>query len=370
MLRGQSTPLKVLVYLYGSLGDSLVAIPALRAVRRHFNSAEIVILQNDDSENLVRVSEVIPAELADRYISYNSQKKKLYNFLNLRSILRHEHFDAAVFLGLSERSKRSIMRDRLFFRFCGVRRLHGFIALSEEELYPKEPDGHPALTDHEAVRKLKRLEIDGISYRDSDLDIPCLDLNRPGKAKIDRWLEENRRKPNARLISIAPGSKAQATSWPIERFIELGRRLIANRDCELIVVGGPAEREKGNQLIGAWSEGINAAGLFGIEESGSLLSNCAMHIGVDTGTMHLAAAAGTRCFILFGERANPGQWYPLGGGHLLISHRVDCAGCRVQTCPLGDHPCMREITVDAAWQALETFIDRESCETQTQIVWV
>ncbi len=361
---------KILVYLFGSLGDSLVAIPALRAIRRHFDSAEIVILQNNDAKNIVKASEVIPAELADRYLSYNSLQNKFYNFLKLSSLIRREHFDAAVFLGLSERPGKAVRRDRFFFRFSGVRNLYGFHALTDEELYPKEADGHPAATDHEAVRKLKRLARDGIDFDQSDLRAPFLKLDRHAGARIKEWLSDKRSKPHTPLISLAPGSKSQATAWPLDRFIEIGRRLLAAKDCELVVVGGPADREQGDQMIASWGGGINAAGVFSVEDSGLLLSECDLHIGVDTGTMHLAAAAGTRCFILFGERANPGQWYPLGDGHLILSHRVICAGCRTQTCPIEAHPCMGEITVDAAWQALSEFIDLQAPGSETRVMWV
>ena len=92
---------KVLVYLFGSLGDSIVAIPALRAVRRHFPDAEIVLLQNFASGNIVLASQVIPPNLVGRYLSYNSTAgriEKAGGFYRLWSELRRERFDAAVYL--------------------------------------------------------------------------------------------------------------------------------------------------------------------------------------------------------------------------------------------------------------------------------
>lgn len=85
-----------------------------------------------------------------------------------------------------------------------------------------------------------------------------------------------------------------------------------------------------------------------------MLSQCAFIIGLDTGTTHLAAALGTPCVALYGERENPGRWEPLGEGHIVLRKKMPCAGCRlIETpCPMAGHPCMMEIDVEAVWQAV------------------
>ena len=362
---------KVLVYLFGSLGDSIVAIPALRAVRRHFPGAEMVMLQNFESGDIVKASQVIPDELVDRYLSYNSRHGrigKISNFYRLRRVLRGERFDSAVYLIMSERPKMSVWRDRLFFRSSGIRKLYGFHSFSDEELYPVDADGHPAITEHEAVRKLKRLAIDRIEYSpESDFRMPLLSFAPEELDKIDQWLKQRMKKTGVPLISLAPGSKSQVNSWPLEHFIRIGSRLMAERNCEIIVSGGPPEYEMGERLIAAWGGGINAAGAFSVRESAALLSRCNVHIGLDTGTMHLAAVAGTRCFIIFGERSNPGLWYPLGSGHMLVYHRVKCAGCHLQDCPVPGHPCMTGITFESVWHNLKMFLDSEELPANTEV---
>ena len=71
----------------------------------------------------------------------------------------------------------------------------------------------------------------------------------------------------------------------------------------------------------------------------------------------MAAAAGTRCFALYGEKNNPGTWYPMGDGHMVLYHRVACAGCRaIVRCPTPGHPCMTGISFESAWYHLSEFI--------------
>lgn len=334
----------------------------MRAVRRHFPASEIVLLQNFQAGNIVKASEVIPDGLVDRYLSYNSRLGrigKVSNFYRLWRILRRERFDAAVYLVISERPAKAVLRDRLFFRSSGIPKLFGFHPFSQDELFPVDSTGRPAITEHEAVRKLRRLAIDGIeSLPEEDFRVPLLVFSTAELERVDQWLDSRIHKPARPLIAIGPGCKTQANAWPLGNFIQIGSRLMAELDCEIIVVGGKAEYEMGEQMIAAWGSGLNSAGAFSVRESGALLSKCDFYIGLDTGTTHLAAVAGTRCFAIYGERNNPGHWFPLGDANMVVFHPVECAGCRLQVCPLPDHPCMNGISVDSAWQNLKDFMLR------------
>ena len=367
---------KVLIYLFGSLGDTLVAIPALRAVRRFFDSAELIVLQNiPAAEGIVKTSQVIPADLVDGFLEYRLRPgkfRRLGDLYELRRQLRRDDFEAAVYLIISERPAHSVGRDRLFFRSCGVKRFYGFHPFSKTELYPADGTGKPSVTENEAVRKLTRLENDGISSLPDDFKSPWLNFSTAELEKADAWLE-TRRRPSERLISIAPGCKTTANAWSADNFREIGRRLISEGNCRLIVVGGQSERQTAADLVGDWGAGINAAGCLTVRESGAILSRCDFHIGLDTGTTHLAAAVGIRCFALYGERNNPGQWFPNGGGHTVVYHPVECAGCRLEKCPLENHPCLRDLSVESVWTNLKEFMrntDNNGTAADTKIIAV
>ena len=369
-------PPKILIYLIGSLGDTLVAIPALRAVRRHFKNAELILLQNIPAGgNIVRASEVVPASLIDGFLEYASQPGKISkfsDFYRLSRQLRSVGFQAAVYLVISERRERSVTRDKLFFRAAGIFELYGFHPFSKDELYPLDADGFPAPTDSEAVRKIVRLEKDGVRAADEDFRRPFLSFSRSEIQDAKNWLALRRKKPGVPLISIAPGCKTEANTWSPANFIEIGRRLLQQGNCELLVSGGKAEQKLAEELISAWGEGINSAGLFSVREAGVILSLCDLHFGLDTGTTHLAAAAGTSCFAVFGERNNPGHWFPTGVGHSIIFHRVKCAGCRLAVCPVPHHPCMSGISVEAVWRHLQNFMSKlhNLTEVPTEIIAV
>lgn len=346
---------KILVYLFGSLGDNIVAIPTMRAVRRHFDDAEIVVLQNIQAAMPVRAEEVIPHELVDRYLTYTSDVRglgKIRHLMELWRQLRRENFDAAVYAIISGRPKSSVERDISIFRRCGIKDLYGFHAFSPDELFPAGPSGRAAWVPYEAERRLERVERDGISTGPSDLTTPFMSFSDEEIREARSWLASRRRKPEAKLIALAPGCKTTANQWPEVRFAELGQRLGADGNLEIVIVGGKVEQEIADRL----GFGINAAGEFSVRQSGALLSLCDAYIGLDTGTTHLASAVGTPCFSIYGERNNQGQWFPLGDGHVTLFHRVECAGCRHEVCPLADHPCIRGIEVDQVWPHLQEFL--------------
>ncbi|MCC6326884.1 MAG: glycosyltransferase family 9 protein [Acidobacteria bacterium] len=345
---------KVLVYLIGSLGDSIVAIPALRAIRRYFAGDEIVVLQNFDP-GLVTASEVIPAGLVDRFLDYRNGTGgtgKIVEFSKLLTKLRRERFDAAAYLAPSARPGPAIARDRAFFSLCGIKTLYGF-----RPIVPAAGRA-PGLSKHEAVLKLDRLALDGIESVSSDLLPPLIEPLREDVSAVDEWLGTTRKRPDLPLISIGPGCKQQVNEWPLENFRQLGERIVEANIGELVIVGGKAEFGAGEQLAGAWGSGINAAGLFTVPRSAALLSRCSFHIGLDTGTTHLAAAAGTRCFAIYGGKNDQGLWHPLGPGHAVIYRAVACAPCRSFDCVVPGHPCMNGISHETVWEHLLEFVRR------------
>lgn len=348
----------ILVYQIGSLGDTLISIPAYRAVREHFGSdAQIRVLHNEPPDHRVAPQQVLDGTgLVDGYISFRQMGKlgqsDWRTFLSLWAKLIRIPFDAVVYVAPSNRSAAAIRRDRLFFQLCGSRRLIGFHicepALASEARGKESP---PSPLPHEARMRLDRLRADGLNAPDRQVFAsPLLRPSKPSLEAARSWLAERRAYPNRELVAICPGAKQPANFWPQDRFIEIGRRLLAQRCYEPIVIGGPAEQEIGEKMISAWGDGVNAAGQFDVEGSAALLHECAFLIGLDTGTTHLAASVGIPCVALYGQKNPPGQWVPLGGAHRLLSAPpVSCAGCGLTVCSKEAHPCMRGISVEEVW---------------------
>jgi len=358
--------LRVLVYQLGSIGDTVVAIPALKAIRRHYGPAtEICLLHETRPEIKTSPADLLAGSAeVDRFISYPFAATAGRKFLSATLLLwrlRRENFQAVVYLAPGQRTFEQVKRDARFFRLCGIPQLIGFQAFPKEFLYPVDSDGRPGQVKHEALCRLERLRTDGIEVSiESDLSLPFLRLPQHNLDGALRWLRAKRQKPDKKLVAICPGSKQPAKRWPAGGFIEIGKRLAENGMYELLVVGGPAEAQTGDQLVKAWSEGLNAAGQFSVLGSAALLSQAAFIIGLDTGTTHLAAALGTPCVALYGAQDNPGRWDPLGEGHIVLRKKVPCAGCRIieAPCRVAGHPCMTGLDVETVWKAVLQMVNR------------
>jgi ADP-heptose:LPS heptosyltransferase len=357
---------RILVYQVGNIGDTIVSLPSLNAVRRHFGElAEICLLH--EVRPGIRASPVdilTGGRDVDRFIQYEigaTRLGKIWSAMKLMWRLRSERFAALIYLAPSERTEKQVKRDAFFFRLCGIWRCIGARSLPREALYPIDSGGRPGRVKHEALCRLERLKLDSIDisiesdFSRSFLEIPPSDMDR-----VQLWLRKERRYPDRALVAICPGSKQPANLWPLDRFTEIGKRLLGTGRYELLVVGGQAEEQVGNNMLEIWGDGVNSAGQFSVLGSAALLAQCVFCIGLDTGTTHIAAALGVRCVALYGERDNPGRFEPLGDKHIVLRIEVPCAGCRVieARCPVEGHPCMTGISVDAVWAAVQQMEDR------------
>lgn len=353
---------RVIVYQIGSLGDTVISIPALKAVRRHYGSrAHIVLMHEYRQNNIASPAEVLDGlGLVNEFITYrlfNNHIKQLFYMMALAMRLRAKRFQSAVYLAPSERPASSVKRDAAFFRLSGIKNKIGFYAFPPQMLYPVDADGLPSIVQHEALLRLERLRRDGIDVSDeSDLAKPFLLLPAKYVSEARQWLASRRQKPSLPLVALCPGCKQPANTWPVDHFTQIGHRLVQQGHVELLVVGGPDEREIGNKMAEEWGRGLNAAGLFSPLGSAALLAECAFMVGLDTGTTHLAAAQGVPCVALYGCREEPGRFYPIGKKNIVLRNSVPCAGCRLieKPCPLVSHPCMAGITVDRVWEAIQS----------------
>ena len=69
------------------------------------------------------------------------------------------------------------------------------------------------------------------------------------------------------------------------------------------------------------------------------LERCAFYLGNDTGTMHMAVAAGIPCVAVFSSRDFPGNWYPYGNGHVVFRTPIKCEGCFLEKCIENEMRC-------------------------------
>ncbi len=311
----------ILIFRIGHLGDTVVALPALWAIRRRFPLARLTLLTNIDQRNPHYVSpvDVLPrAGLIDEVLPYPTNLGYIGSMrahLGLARKLRQGHFDAAIYLMPRVRTIKQIERDRIFFRLAGINSLLGSDFLKRERLEIPALFPTPEI-ERESDFLLRMLAEAGIS---SDLIETDLLLTEEEILAADSWFARASSNMGEEiLVGVAPGSKLKSKMWSEERYVEVLAGLIENFDCHPIIFGGREDRKKADRMISALGCGSNAAGELNIRESAVLLRKCKMYLGNDTGTMHLSAAVGVPCVAIFAPIDWAGRWAPFGDNNRLF----------------------------------------------------
>lgn len=348
----------LLVFRIGSLGDTLVAVPALWVLREHFPIARFTLLCDRQSSKLVLAADVLEGSgLIDDFLTYPFRGSMLTRCLDGARLwwrLRSRHFDALVYLAPSQRTPSQVRRDRLFFRTLGIKTLIGM-----DFRNPHAP-GKPAYPLPELPREadllLDRLASSGIS-------IPAPGQGKafvgPGDAsELGRVLEGLPSDEGRPWIALCLGGKVEAKKWPQERYAEVAQRLIDKFDVWPVVLGGPEDRESGEAVVRSCGVGYNLAGVLSLRGSLAALHRCRLYLGNDTGTMHMAAAASVPCVGVFSSRSAPGLWYPYGAGHRVLRTRIDCEGCGLLRCIERKMECMHRIGIDEVFRECDQLLGK------------
>ncbi len=115
---------------------------------------------------------------------------------------------------------------------------------------------------------------------------------------------------NEPVVALHPGSGTYKKNWPLENWIELGDYFLANCAGSLLIVAGEADQVQSKQLYGRWqtNQRIRFARSLSLPDLAAILENTTF-LGHDSGVSHLAAATDPGCILLFGP-TDPAIWAP------------------------------------------------------------
>ena len=350
-----STP--IIVFRTGQLGDIIVSLPAMLEVRKRHPSSSLILMSDQDPHSQFCSWELIRhLGWFEDSILYNSRVTGFVKIVNvLRALLqaRRKGVQIIYYLSQDRRSQFKLCLDRLLFRIiAGIPNCYGFNAVK----YPPKsalqlPKVRP---DWERLVRVAKSGAPETGEDPFDFRLPI-----PNQAQADarHLMQEAGIRTDEPLVAIGPISKMQAKCWPLERFEELGRRLLKEfSTLQLLLVGSNKDREPCERLKQAWAErAFNLAGL-SVLESAAVLMQCHLFIGNDSGAMHLAGSVGLPCAAIFSCRDYPGLWDPFGKENMIFRSEVDCCGCLLTVCRKNDILCLRKISADAVYEPIHRFL--------------
>ncbi len=392
---------RILIIHRGSLGDFLLLLPALNALRRQFPQAHIEILGRPEILSLVfpgpvnAIDSVERAELLPLFEQAIGLSKEVSKHLS--------SFDAA--LACVSDPERILQRNL------------SHLGIKNVIVRPPFPPAGERVTVSQYLLDVIRLLVHDVTEQQPAVKspLPFLTFNEDEL----RWAESFLRPqspppPFAKggirdVIAIHPGSGSEKKCWPKERFEALARRLSddsrrskvqsprsdgtvegqvfgsakcnvqsptsnvkrprsnealerrvsEDANCSLLLILGPAD-ERLVGRVAKLSRELDAviAQNLPLRHLAAALSRCAVYVGNDSGVTHLAAATGIPTLAIFGP-TDPEVWAPQGDNVKIIRGDADCSPCARDTMSqCANVRCLTSISAEGMTEAVRRLITR------------
>src|SRR5579875_1168641 len=290
-------PRKIMVRATNWIGDAVMSLPAIEALRARFPEAEIVMVSKPWVSDVYRYQPAI-----DRQITYetNGEHRGASGFNKLIRQLHKERFDAAVLFQNAFQAAWMAWLAKIPIRIGYARDGRTHLLTSALEVPP------PAVCGHQTYYYLQLLFRAGIISRPEPprpLEEVRLVVHSDEKNWAVRRLESLGLHGPRFLIGMMPGASfGPAKRWPAERFAELADRLITALSADVLIFGSEAERSLANDVAQEMEHTpIVMAGETTLRQAMALFEHCRLVVTNDSGPMHVASALALPVVAVFGS---------------------------------------------------------------------
>jgi lipopolysaccharide heptosyltransferase II len=340
--------MKILIRATNWVGDAIMALPALRAVRTRFPDAEISVLARPYVADIYR-----DQQICDHLIDYDAQGMHagISGREKLSAELRARKFDVALLLqnafDAAWLAWRANIPERIGYA-CDGRSF-----LLTKPLAVPRPGEIPA---HETFYYLELLRRAGWLDSVPDESFIAMTVPEEKRARAAESLIKAGARPHALRVAIGAGaSYGSAKCWPPGRFAEVANRLQSQSDADVILFGTAAESAVSNAIASEMPRPpIDLTGKTTIANLLALLSQCHLFIGNDSGAMHVAAAVGLPVVAVFGP-TDPLGTAPVTARCTVVQEKPYCSPCFLRRCPT-DHRCMTKVTPEMVEHAVRPWL--------------
>jgi len=326
---------RILVIKLGAIGDVILAVPSLRALRNSFPNALISVLAGPDTRSILKKCPYI-----DEIILYDRKGKGFKGFLKSASIIRRKAFDMSIDLQNNRKTHLAAWLGALPRRFGYNNNKFGFL-INNRLKYLKIAVG-PV---EEQFRVLRKAGINtvGASKR---LEV------WPGKEDflyIDNLLKNEWVRENQSLVGFNIGSSWKTKRWPLKSFARLSDMLAA-KDVRVILTGSKEESGLAKEFMDMIDTRIiNVVGKTTITQLSALLKRCNVFVTGDSAPLHIASSMGTDFIALFGPTDPRRHFEPVDKG-VVIKKEITCSPCYKSDCKR--LLCMEKISVDEVFKII------------------
>ncbi len=343
----------ILIMKPSALGDIVLALPALAALRKSFPNAKISWLVRPEFapllENHPYLDEII---LFDRkHLSKALSNTKAFGSLHsLISQLRKQKFDAIFdFQGLFRTAFMAWLSD------CKKR--YGIANAREfAHIFYTDKVEHNLDCIHLVDLYLKMVQAAGAKCEKAEFLIPS---NQADVDSVKKLLKNHNLEPGKYIVLI-PGSAQESKCWPTERFAQLADKIAAQYNYPIIAVGSKSEKAKAEEINKTICRDArpcvsNLAGQTSLKELVELLRMAKLVVSNDTGPGHIASALGVPLVMMY-SWSNPARIAPYGRPECMIARDPFTRGMEIKS--TNPNHSITNIAVDEVFQKASEQINK------------
>ena len=323
------------------VGDAVMTIPAVEAVRSNFPDSHISVVARPW---VVPIFKDHPC--VDEVVSFEKGENRLTSVLEtarIISFIRKRKFDLAILLQNAFEAAFIAAMGRVRYRV-------GY-----------NTDGRGPLLTHKVKRTQKVLKVHQVQYYLSLLhDVglktapgpPVIHVAEDMRKKAIDFLNRNMIQAEDFIVGLSPGAIfGEAKRWPPERFADIGDRAVEKWDARVVVFGSKKEMEICQKTCDCMQHNaLNLCGVTSLDQAMAIISLCNLFVTNDSGLMHVAAALQIPTVAIFGS-TDPVATGPYSPVAKVIRHNISCAPCLRRQCP-SDYRCMLSITAEEVWDEM------------------
>jgi len=346
-------PVKTLVIRFSSIGDIVLSTPLLRVLRAHLPDGQIDYVTKKEYAELVRTNQNL--NVTHTYDSSTGFE----GLRDLKRKLKRERYDLVIDIHNS-------LRSRYLRSMAGVRRI-----VSIEKPYRER-----FLLVRFKKNLFKELRSVADRYIDTVRDLGIvndgkgLELHIPDEILFAVSGKVAARQLNkfSSVVGLCPSARHSTKRWLPERFVEVGRKFVREKDAAVMIFGGPGDVAHCGGLASALRAEVGGdrvidwTGQLSVLETAAAMEFCDIIITNDTGLMHVAVAKGRKVVAIFGSTVKEFGFFPLSPESVVIERAgLSCRPCSHigrRECPEGHFRCMRDIGADEVYSESERLMSR------------
>jgi len=336
-----SSPERFLIISTTGIGDTLWGTPAIRALKETYPECYISVLTNPAGLELLDGNPHI-----DNISVFSKGISGLISLPGLLRSLRKQKIEVAFIFHASDR----IIWPVAFL--TGAGKIIGIQGNSKELDFILTNPVKLNSGIHGIESRLSLVKQVSAVTEDKAIEIF---IKEEEKADAERLLSGKGIPEGSLVIGFHPGAQKVYKCWPSEKFIELGRSLVKNLECRIVVTGNNDEKELADMISANIQGSVSLAGDRSLRQTASLIGKINVFITNDTGPMHIALALKTPVIALFSP-TDPGLCgpYKAKGKYIVISKPLTCTPCIGKSC--ANPECMGQIDVDEVMESVESLL--------------